>query len=362
MACLGACLLAPHAVPAQSLQLWYPRPAEKWVEALPLGNGRLGAMVFGGITNEHVQFNEDTVWTGRPHEYHREGAVNTLPLLRQLLWEGKQKEAENLAMREFMSDPLRQKAYQPFGDVHLQLFHSDQVTHYRRDLDLETGVATVSYQVGGNTFTREFFASFPDQVIATRLRASKPGGLSFRLTKSSAHESARVTLDARGELALVGEVEPGGVRFESRLRVLPQGGSLEVQDGAIIVRNADAAVLLLSAASSVQDYRDHSADPAKRCEKFLKASAATPFERLLRRHVEDHQRLFGRVRLDLGSDISGLPVDTRLKRVAHQPDAPLASLYFQFGRYLLIASSRPGSQPANLQGIWNDQLPCRFAG
>ena len=356
MACLGACLLAPHAVPAQSLQLWYPRPAEKWVEALPLGNGRLGAMVFGGITNEHVQFNEDTVWTGRPHEYHREGAVNTLPLLRQLLWEGKQKEAENLAMREFMSDPLRQKAYQPFGDVHLQLFHSDQVTHYRRDLDLETGVATVSYQVGGNTFTREFFASFPDQVIITRLRASKPGGLSFRLTKSSAHESARVTLDARGELALVGEVEPGGVRFESRLRVLPQGGSLEVQDGAIIVRNADAAVLLLSAASSVQDYRDHSADPAKRCEKFLKASAATPFERLLRRHVEDHQRLFGRVRLDLGSDISGLPVDTRLKRVAHQPDAPLASLYFQFGRYLLIASSRPGSQPANLQGIWNDQL------
>ena len=341
----------------RALTLWYTQPAAKWVEALPIGNGRLGAMLFGGVTNEQLQFNEDTLWTGQPHEYQHEGAVKFLPQIRQLLAEGKQSEAENLAGREFMSLPLGQMKYQPFGDLRLRFPTQPTATHYRRELDLDTAVAKVSYRVGDVTYLREAFSSFPDQVIVYRVTADRRGSVSFTATMDSPHKSAQTAVRNRNQLALFGQVKAGGVKFESRLRIIAPGGKVTVTDGAIAVENADSATLLLVAATSFKNFRDITANPAARCEAAMKAVAGKDFGRLLQANVADHQKLFRRVTLDVGETESAkLPTDQRLKNVAQQPDPQLAALYFQYGRYLLITSSRPGDQPANLQGIWNDQI------
>ncbi len=343
--------------PDEPLSLWYRRPATKWVEALPIGNGRLGAMVFGGVDNEHLQFNEDTVWTGQPHEYQHEGAAKFLPQLRQLLFDGKQREAEDLAMKEFMSVPLTQKAYQPFGDLRIQFPPPARVANYRRELNLDTAVATVSYRVGDVTYQRETFASRPDRVIVWRITADKPGRVSFAAKLDSPHPSARTAVRPGDQLALIGEVEAGGVKFEARLRAEVKGGKVTVTDDAIKVEAADAATLLLTGASNFKNFKDISADPAVRCERVMRAVARKDFASLRGAHLADYQPLFRRVALDLGrTDSAKLPTDERLKRVATQPDPQLAALYCQFGRYLLISSSRPGGQPANLQGLWNDQL------
>jgi len=343
--------------PDAPLSLWYRRPAAQWVEALPLGNGRLGAMVFGGVEQERLQFNEDTLWTGQPHEYQHEGAVKFLPQIRQLLAEGKQREAENLAMQEFMSLPLGQKAYQPFGDLRLQFPPQTNVANYRRDLDLDTAVARVSYRHGDTTCLREAFASHPDQVIVWRITADQPGRVSFTAKLDSPHKSARTAARGGDQLALFGQVQEDGLKFEARLRAVVKGGNVTVNDDEIKIENADSATLILAAATSFKNFKDISADPAVRCEAVMKAVAKKDYDALRQAHVADHQRLFRRVQLDLGqTDAARLPTDQRLKGVAKEPDPQLAVLYFQFGRYLLIASSRPGTQPANLQGIWNDQL------
>jgi alpha-L-fucosidase 2 len=334
----------------------YREPAAKWEEALPIGNGRLGAMVFGGPEQERIQFNEDTLWTGKPHEYHHPGAAACLPTLRKLLAEGKQKEAEDLAMKEFMSVPIRQKAYQPFGDLRLLFAGRAQAADYRRGLDLDAAVAKVRYRVDDVTYERSAFASRPGQVIAVRVSADKPGRVSFTAKLDSLHKSAR-TRAVGDQLALFGQVEEGGLKFEARLCVQTEGGTATVKEDGVSVENANSAVLLLTGATSFQNYRDISADPAERCEKTMKAVAGKAWEVLLKEHQEDHRRLFRRVSLDLGLTAAvEQPTDQRLKTVAKEPDPHLAALYFQFGRYLLIASSRPGGQPANLQGLWNDSL------
>ncbi|MCS6862548.1 MAG: glycoside hydrolase family 95 protein [Abditibacteriales bacterium] len=353
---------------SNAMKLWYEQPARQWVEALPIGNGRLGGMVFGGVFEERVQFNEDTLWTGKPHEYHREGAVKFLPILRQLLWEGKRQEAEELAMREFMSVPLRQKAYQPFGDLRLRFVAQAssppadgmtalQVTDYRRELDLDAAVARVRYRVGDVTYERQVFASHPNQVIVVRISADKRGRVGFTAQMDSPHPSARCRAVNGEQLALFGRVQEDGLTFEARLRVVADGGRVVVQDDKVVVENADAAMLLLAAATSFKNFRDISADPAQRCEATLQAIRGKKFDALLKAHLADHRRLFRRVSLDLGSsDAAHEPTDRRLQAVRQRDDPELVALYFQFGRYLLIASSRPGDQPANLQGIWNDQL------
>jgi alpha-L-fucosidase 2 len=342
---------------AGPLVLWYRQPAAKWVEALPIGNGRLGAMVFGGTSQERIQFNEDTLWTGSPHEYQHEGAFQHLATIRQLLFDGKQREAENLAGKEFMSVPLGQKAYQPFGDLRLVFTGHDKATDYRRELDLDSAVATVRYKVDGVTYERQAIASHPDQVIAVRVSADRGGKVSFTAAMDSPHKSAQTKVVNGRQLAIFGQVENGGLRFEARLEATVQGGKVTVKEDGVTVENADSATLVLAAATSFKSYKDISADPARRCEDTLKAVAGKTFDALRKAHVEDHQRLFRRVSLDLGRTASAdLPTDERLKIVAKQPDPDLAALYFQFGRYLTIASSRPGGQPANLQGVWNDQL------
>ena len=340
---------------ASDLVLWYDRPAAQWIEALPIGNGRLGAMVFGGVADERLQFNEDTVWTGRPHEYQHEGAVRFLPQIRQLLFEGKQKEAEDLAGREFMSVPLRQKAYQAFGDLRLHFPGHEKATDYRRELDLDTAVVKVTYRLGEVSFERKVFSSFPDQVMVWRVTASRPGQVNLTARLDSLHKSAGTATRGTDQLALIGQVEEGGIRFEARLCIKAQGGKVSVTDSGISVENADSVMLILAGATNFKGFKDITADPDARCEETMKAVAGKDFEALLASHVADHQRLFRRVHLDLGSnDAARLPADQRLVRFKGSPDPHLAALVFQFGRYLLIASSRPGDQPANLQGLWND--------
>jgi alpha-L-fucosidase 2 len=343
---------------ADDLKLWYAQPASKWVEALPIGNGRLGAMIFGGTADEHLQFNEETVWTGSPHEYQHEGAVKYLPQIRQLLSEGKQAEAEALAMEQFMGVPVRQKAYQPFGDLRLHFAGHETATNYRRELDLDSAVARVRYQVDGVTFERTMFASRPDNAIFVRISADKPGKVSFSAKLDSPHKSATTKGVGGDQVALAGEVEVGGVRFQARLRaVLPGSGTVEIKDDSLIIDRADSAMLILVGATNFKNYRDITADPNARCEATLEAVRSKDFASLLAAHVADYQPLIRRVSLDLGrTAAANRPTDERLKSLPSQPDPQLAALYFQYGRYLLIASSRPGCQPANLQGIWNDQI------
>ena len=382
-ALVSAVFVLPAA--AGPLELWYAQPASKWTEALPVGNGRVGAMIFGGVTEEHLQFNESTVWTGQPHEYQHAGAAKFLSPMRTLLNEGraldreaaalekagahagagekhqaaaaKQRAAEQMGEQEFMSVPLHQKAYQPFGDVHIFFPDHTNAVAYRRNLNLDTAVAGVSYRVGEVQFTRECFASFPDQVIVWRVAADKKGAVNFAVKLASPHSSAKTALRNHDELALFGQVEEGGVKFEARLKIIAPGGKFTFSDNAVTVENADAATLVLAAASSFQNFHDLTADPAARCTAALHAVAEKDFAALRAAHEKDYQALFRRVSLDLGqTDAAKLPTDQRLKDFAAGNDADLAALAFQYGRYLLIASSRTGGQPANLQGIWNDSL------
>jgi len=364
--------LTGEAPPPQGdLVSWYRQPAGKWTEALPIGNGRLGAMIFGYVEDERVQFNEDTLWTGQPHEYQHEGAVKFLPQIRQLLQEmrafeaegkqkearDKQKEAEGLAGKEFMSEPLHQRAYQPFGDLRLKFPGHTAAADYRRELDMDSAVARVRYKAGGVTFERQAFASNPDQVIVVRVSADKPGSLTFTAALDTLHKTSQVRKAGGDQLALAGQVEEGGLKFEARLRASAEGGKVTVKDDGITVEGANAATLVLAGATSFKNYKDISADPAARCEAAMKAVAGKTFDAMLKAHVADHQKLFCRVALDVGkTDAAAKPTDVRLKEVSKQPDPSLATLFFQFGRYLMIASSRAGGQPANLQGLWNELL------
>ncbi|MCF7668297.1 MAG: glycoside hydrolase N-terminal domain-containing protein [Verrucomicrobia bacterium] len=341
----------------EGMTLWYERPAGEWTEALPIGNGRMGAMVFGGVGIDRVQFNEDTLWEGKPHEYQNEGAVEFLPEIRRLLFEGKQREAEELAMREFMSEPLRQMAYQAFGDLFISFPVPDKVGDYTRELDLNNAVTEVAYRVGDIEYRRSAFASFPDDVVVYRISADKPGAVSFKAALESPHASSQTVVRNDKQFAVFGAVQEDGLRFEARVLPVVNGGELVVDDSGIEVTGANSAMLILAAATSFNSYKDISADPAKRCEASLDGVKDKGFDELYAAHVADYQRLFERVELDLGgSENADLPTDRRLELIGETPDPDLEELYFQFGRYLLIASSRPGSQPANLQGIWNDKL------
>ena len=350
------------------LKLWYPRPAQQWTEALPLGNGRLGAMVFGTVQNERIQFNDDTLWTGGPHEYQHEGAAEHLDTVRKLLFEGKQRDAERLAMDEMMSVPLRQEQYQPFGDLRLAFPGHDNATDYRRELDIDSAVAKVAYRTGDAAFTREIFSSFPDNAIVVRLTCDKPGRLTFTATIDSPHRQSETlkvgdnTFALRGRLVgITGGRVPGRVenslRFEAQLKVSAESGTIAVDSEKITVTDADSATLILAAATSFKNYKDVSGDPEVLCRRTIKAVAGKSYEALREAHVADHRKLFRRVEFGLSAtDAANQPTDQRIARFAEQNDRQFVELYFHYGRYLMIASSRPGSQPANLQGIWNDNL------
>jgi alpha-L-fucosidase 2 len=342
------------------LVLWYPTPAQLWVEALPVGNGRLGAMVFGGRVHERIQFNEETLWNGAPHEYHRTDAHRYLDRVRSLLFAGDQHKADRMASVHLMGAPKRQRSYQAFGDLQLSFagIDSADTSNYRRELDLDRAVARTRFETGGVTHTREIFASHPDHVIVMRITADQPGHVSFSVRLTTPHRSffnePLLSSVGANQLSLMGTVELGAIRFEARLLVRSDGGRIEMGDSIATVSGADAATLILAGATNFVSYKDLGGDPAARNDRAILGIQEKAYDELLRDHVADHQQLFRRVVLQLGPGRADLPTDERVVRFAERKDAALAALFFQFGRYLLIASSRPGTQPANLQGIWNE--------
>ncbi|MGE3242222.1 MAG: glycoside hydrolase N-terminal domain-containing protein [Pirellulales bacterium] len=348
-------------------RLWYDEPAKRWTDALPIGNGRLGAMVYGGTAQDRLQFNEDTLWTGGPHSYAHPGAAKYLGQLRQLLLEGKQRAAEKLASEHFMSVPLRQMAYQPFGDVYFLFYKHELTSKFRRSLDLDTAIARTEYEADGVRFTREAFASYPDRAILVRFASSEPGSLGFTAKLSSPHKESSVaaadakTLELTGRVADVrtpeGQTLPSAIRFASRLRLLETDGEVAVDDCRLKVKRATHATLALTGATNFVNFRDTSADPIARAATDMERLDGKSWEQMRRDHVADYQQLFRRASIDLGPPpAEDLPTDERVLAAKKSPDPALAALFFQYGRYLLIASSRPGSQPANLQGLWNAEL------
>ncbi|GAA4429974.1 glycoside hydrolase family 95 protein [Pontibacter saemangeumensis] len=344
---------APQKAP-EKLAIWFSRPATEWNEALPVGNGRLGAMVFGGVASERLQLNEETVWTGKDADFVNPGARAALPEVRKLLFAGKYAEAQKLAQDKMMGDKKTESNYQTLGDLQLDFDTLTQhVTDYRRELDLETGVAKVTYRAGNVNFTREVFSSAPDRALVVRLTADKPGVLSFTLNLSRPGNKAKLEL-VGDEIILSEHVGDGvGVKMVARLKVLQDGGTLRAADNGVQINKANAVTLLLTAAT---DYRGE--NPATTTAAQLAAAAKKTYEALKQAHIADYQQYFNRVDLHLGTtDAVYFPTDARLIAMQNgNVDPQLVELYYQFGRYLLISSSRPGSLPANLQGIWADGL------
>lgn len=345
------------------LKLWYSKPSgSTWENALPVGNGRLGAMVFGNVEKETIQLNEHTVWSGSPNRNDNPEALASLPEMRQLIFDGKQKEAERLANKTIITKKSHGQKFQPVGNLHLVFPGHDNYTNYYRELDIERAVAKTSYTVDGITYTREVLASFPDRVVVVHLSASKPKSISFTAEMATSHKKAVIEAASSNELTVAGttsdhEGVEGKVRFKGIVRIKSEGGTVTAQDTTLVVQSADAVTLYISIATNFNSYQDISGNENERAKAYLEKAYARPFKKIIKQHVEAYQHYFNRVTIDLGeTDAAKLPTDERLKNFRSAHDPHFAALYFQFGRYLLISSSQPGGQPANLQGIWNDKM------
>lgn len=360
---------APIVAPAldPNLTIWSDKPASRFFESSVLGNGRIGAMVFGGVSKERVVLNESTMWSGSPQDADREGASQYLPEIRRLLLQGDNAAAEDLLYKHFVckgggSGSPAYGCYQTFGDLIVESADA-QATDYRRVLDLDRSVATVEYRVGDTRFTRSAFVSAPANVFVYRYRASKPGQISFD-AKLARSEKASTRTDGQ-DFLIYGGLESGnpaikGLQFNGRLRVLTDGGSVRTDSQGVHVRDADTATLVFSAGTSMFD-----ANFASSVGKWIDGATAAGYDRLERDAVKDHQRFFRRVKIDLPkSPNSGKPTIQRLIAMAEGVDDPsLAALYFNFGRYLMIGASRPNSPlPSNLQGIWAEEIHTPWTG
>ena len=351
----------PASAPAEPLCLWYRTPAESWVQALPLGSGRLGAMVFGGVDKEHLQLNEDTLYAGGPYDPTNPTALAALPQARQLIFDGKYREADRLIGQKMMAKPLRQMPYQTAGDFWLAFPPLTRVEQYRRELNLDTAISRVTYRADGVVYMREVFASPVDQVIVVRLTADKPGSISFAATMSSPQKTT-VSTEVTGALVMSGvngsaQGINGALKYQVRAQIKTRGGAVEAGSDQLSVKGADEAVILLAAATGYKSYKDVSGDPAVIVRKTLDKATSRTFAQLEKSHVTEHQRIFRRVSLDLGrTEAASQPTDARIAAYGNGQDPQLAELYFQYGRYLMLSCSRPGGQPANLQGLWNDSM------
>ncbi|MDX1954567.1 MAG: glycoside hydrolase family 95 protein [Chitinophagaceae bacterium] len=346
-----------------NLKLWYDHPAGKtWESALPLGNGRLGAMVFGNVERERIQLNEHTVWSGSPNRNDNPAALDSLAYIRQLIFDGRQKEAENIANRVIITKKSHGQMFQPVGDLQLSFKGHESYTQYYRELDIQRAVAKTVYTVDGVTYTREVFASFADRVIIIRLTANKPNRISFQANFVTPHAKSKIQTTSTKELTLAAttsdhEGVKGQVRFKAIARIKLEGGVLEAGDTTLTVRQANTATIFLSIATNFNNYNDISGDEHKRALQYLEKALVRPYAEMQRTHIAAYQKYFNRVNLDLGiTEAASLPTDIRLKNFRSTNDPQLVTLYYQYGRYLLISSSQPGGQPANLQGIWNDRM------
>lgn len=353
------------AVAADDLKLWYGQPAKVWTEALPLGNSRLGVMVFGGTAHEELQLNEETLWGGGPHRNDNPKALQVLPQIRQLVFEGRYREAQDLVARNFET-PRNGMPYQTIGSLNLHFPGHDSVTDYYRDLNIEKAVATTRYKVGDVTYVREIFSSFVDDVVIVRFTADKAGSLSFSASFQSPleHEvknrEKRLILTARGQAH---EGVPGAIRAVTFAEAESDGGRVTLKGQLLSVDGANSVTLYISSATNFINYKDVSGDAYKNAELRLNAARKVPYEQAKIKHIATYQQQFNRVKFDLGtSDEAAQETHMRVKRFSEGKDVSLAALLFQFGRYLLISSSQPGGQPANLQGIWNKDLLAPWDG
>ena len=361
----------PDSATNPPLTLWYRQPATTWNEALPVGNGRLGAMVFGGVQKEHIQLNEETLWTGGPYNPVVKGAFAAVPEIQRLLFAGDVPRANDLFGRTMMGVPYEQMKYQSLGDLWLSFPGHEHATEYRRELDLDAAVARVSYRVNGVIYTREVISSAVDQLLIVRLSADRPGAISFSAqlhgVRNPAHSNYGTDyfqMDGLppNVLRLTGKNSDylgirGALTYEARLVAHAEGGNVDVDYRTLRVTGANAVTLTLAAHTSFVDYRTVGANAAERVRATLGRASTRDVGTMWRDHLAEHRAWFRRVQLKLGPAVATtdtLPTDLRVKRYADSPDPQLAALYYQFGRYLLIASSRPGTQAANLQGIWND--------
>ncbi|MVT09834.1 glycoside hydrolase family 95 protein [Chitinophaga tropicalis] len=346
----------------QPLKLWYRQPAgDVWTAALPVGNGRLAGMVYGNPAEEEIQLNESTVWTGSPNRNENPEARAAIPEIRRLIFEGKYKEAYELGAQKVQTKNSNGQMFQPVGSLRLAFPGHEQYQDYYRELDIDKAIATTTYTVNGVKYTREVFASIPAQVIIVKLSSSKPGALQFSAFLTTPQPKATVKAGAQ-ELTINGitgshETVEGKVKFHGIAKITTTGGSISAQDTLINVKDASSAVIYISVATNYVNYKDISADPVKRSVNWLNAAQKQPLAALEKAHIAGYQHYFNRVKIDLGtSDAAKEPTDVRLKNFASAYDPQFVSLYFQYGRYLLIASSQPGGQPANLQGIWNAEM------
>ncbi|MEG8221214.1 glycoside hydrolase family 95 protein [Sphingomonas sp. HH69] len=351
------------ARPPSPLMLWYEQPASVWTEALPVGNGRMGAMVFGGIRQERLQLNESTLWAGQPYDPVNPAARVALSKVRALIFEGKIAEAEALANDAVLATPSTQMPYQAFCDLMLDFSGLGQTSNYRRSLDLDSAMATTRFTADGIDHQRQVIASAGDQVIAMRLTASGEGQLNVDIGLASPHKIVAVEADGSANLLMSGRNGDaagikGGLQFAARLSASVEGGRIEPgAGGRLQVRGADAVTLMIAMATSYRRFDDVSGDPVAATQATLDRLRGRSFARVAADATDAHRRLFRRVSIDLGrSAAADLPTDKRIAASPTQDDPALAALYFQYGRYLLISSSRPGGQPANLQGLWNDSL------
>lgn len=359
--------------------LWYRKPAGKWTEALPLGNGRLGAMDFGTVPTEHLQLNEESLWAGEPVDVYPDHFAENLRKVQQLVLDGRISEARQLGVDKLTKSPTSFRSYEPLADLWIDMEHAAQVEDYRRELDLQTGIACVHYRIGDTRWGREVLISAVDDVMAVRLTTDTPSTLSFRV-RLTRKKDMQVTSPAADRLHLDGQVVdiaapkarddnrggsgPGGLhmKFAARLLVRTQGGSVRTDAEALVIDAADEAILLFTAAT---DYHlekmnyDRSIDPGRAADEILEKAARKSWEEIGRDHVAEHRSLFDRVSVDLGGSAQDkLPTNERLAAIEKGAEDPgLAARYFQYGRYLLMSSSRrPGRLPANLQGIWNEHM------
>lgn len=348
---------------SKGLKLWYNKPSGRtWENALPIGNGRLGAMIYGNTEKETIQLNEHTVWSGGPNRNDNPLSLDSLAYIRQLIFDGKQKDAERIANRVIITKKSHGQKFEPVGSLQLAFDGHDNVSDYYRELDIEKAITKTSYTVGDVTYTREALASFPDRVVVMRLTANKPGNISFTASFTTPQKKATIKTTPTKELTIFGttsdhETVQGKVNYKGIVRMKPEGGSLTSNDTSLTIKNANSVTIYISVATNFNNYKDISGDENKRAADYLNKAFTKSFAAILPAHVAAYQKFFNRVKLDLGTtEAANLPTDERLKNFNSANDPNLVTLYYQFGRYLLISSSQPGGQPANLQGIWNDRI------
>jgi alpha-L-fucosidase 2 len=352
----------------QNLKLWYNKPSgTTWENALPIGNGRLGAMIYGNVERETIQLNEHTVWSGSPNRNDNPSAPDSLAIIRQLIFEGKQKDAERIAGRVIITKKSHGQKFEPVGSLQLAFAGHENFSNYYRELDIERAITKTSYSVDGVTYTREALASFPDRVVVMRLTASKPGSISFSAFFTTPQKGATIKTiplpNGTKELTIFGttsdhETVKGMVNYKGIVRTKLEGGSLNANDTSLIIKDANTVTIYISIATNFSNYHDISGDENKRATEYLNKAYLKSFATILPAHVAAYQKYFSRVKLDLGvnNPAANLPTDERLKNFNSTNDPSFVTLYYQYGRYLLISSSQPGGQAANLQGIWNDKI------